>query len=89
MVGKNLEKKYLTVAELAKILDITRAAVHKKIQAGKITTMRIGRTYAIPVSLLPEILRTELGEERKKDIDDVVKRVVKEYGETLRLLDKE
>mgnify|MGYP001567580518 FL=1 len=83
------EKQYFTVAELAKILGITRAAVHKKIKAGKISTIRIGRSHAIPVSSLPEILRTELGEERKKEIADVVNRVVKEYGETLRLLGKE
>lgn len=83
------EKQYFSVTELAEILGVTRAAVHKKIKAGKIATIRIGRSHAIPVLSLPEILQTELGEERKKEIADVVKRVVKEYGETLRLLGKE
>lgn len=83
------EKQYLAVAELAKMLGVTRAAVHKNIKAGKIATIRIGRSHAIPFSSLPEILRTELGEERKKEITEVVKRVVEEYGETLRLLGKE
>lgn len=79
----------MAVAELAKMLGVTRAAVHKNIKTGKIPTIRIGRSYAIPFSSLPEILRTEIGEERKKEIADVVKRVVEEYGETLRLLGKE
>ena len=85
----NQEKQYFTVAEIAEILGLTRAAVHKKIKAGKIATIRIGRNHAIPDLSLPEILKTELGEKRKKEIADAVKLVVKEYGETLRLLGKE
>ena len=86
---KDQKKQYFTATELAKILDITRAAVHKRIHTGKIPTIRIGRNYAIPASSLPELLHTEIGENRKKNIEDVVKRVVHEYGETLKLLGKE
>jgi len=89
MIEKNQAKQYFTVAELAKILGITRAGVHKKIKAGKISTIRIGRTHAIPATSFPEIIGTELGEERQQEIAAVVKRVVKEYGETLKLLGKE
>lgn len=83
------EKQYFTVVEVAEMLGITRAAVHKQIKAGKISVERIGRAYAIPVKSLPQILRTSVGDERKREIESVVKRVVKEYGHTLRLLGKE
>jgi len=81
-----MQQKYLSTSELAKILGISRVAVLKKIKLGQIKAERIGRNYAIKSADLGGILGEELTDQQKKEIDLVVKKTVKEYGETLRLL---
>ena len=83
------DKGVLTTSELAKILGISRIAVFKKIKKGEIKAARIGKNYAIPRSSLHEILGDTLSEKKKKEIEAAVRRTVKEYGETLRLLGRE
>ncbi len=46
--------QYISTAELAKFLGISRVAVLKRIQKGKITAIKIGRSYAIPKSTLQD-----------------------------------
>lgn len=81
-----MEEKYISVAELAKLLGISRIAVFKKIKSGKIKAIKIGRNYAIPKKSFDVILGRSLSEGDKKEIDTAVKKTVLEYGETLRLL---
>jgi len=81
-----MRQKYLSTSELAKILGISRVAVLKKIKLGQIKAERIGRNYAIKTADLSGILGEELTDQQKKEINLVVKKTVKEYGETLRLL---
>ncbi len=83
------DKPYLTTSELAEILGISRVAVFKKIKAGKIKAKKIGRNFIIFKEDMPEVFGDELTEERKKQIEEAVKKVVEEYGETLELLGKE
>lgn len=92
---ENIEKKktHISAAELAKILGISRIAIFKRIKKGQIPAQKIGRSYAIPVDYVTEILRGKgpatLSDEKKKEITEAVEKVVHEYGETLRLLGKE
>lgn len=81
--------QYISVADLAKILGISRIAVHKKIKKGQIKAVRIGRAWAIPRKYLDEIAGTALNDEDKKILDEAVERTVKDYGEVLKLLGKE
>ena len=83
------QKKFLSTTDLAKILGISRIAIFKKIKEGKIKAMKIGRNFVIDQTDLAEILGEVLNNSDKKEIDDAVKKTVKEYGETLRLLGKE
>ena len=83
------KSQYLTIAQLAKILKITRIAVYKKIKKGQIKAIKIGRIYAIPKKYITDILGKPLSKENKKEIDRAVKRTVKEYGEVLKLLGRE
>lgn len=47
---KNEQKiQYISTAELAKLLHVSRIAVFKKIQSGKIKAFKIGRNYVIPM----------------------------------------
>jgi excisionase family DNA binding protein len=82
-------KKYVSVAELAKMLGISRIAVFKRIKKGQVPAEKIGRSYVISSDFVSRILpdkNRELTEKDKNDIEKTVKKVVKEYGQTLRLL---
>jgi excisionase family DNA binding protein len=75
--------KYLTVSQLAKILGVSRIAVHKKIKNGDIKAEKIGNIYVIPKSYVSEILGQTLSASRKEIIKKAVHKAVKEYGEVL------
>lgn len=79
------EKRFLSTTELAEILGISRVAVHKKIKKGEIKATKVGRNYVIDKKDW-DIFKEELTEKEKLAIDKAVKKTVKEYGETLRLL---
>lgn len=83
------KRKYISIAELAKILGISRIAVYKKIKKGEIEAVRIGRSFAIPEKYAAVILGKAISEKDKEEIDRAVKKTVKEYGEVLRLLGRE
>jgi len=84
-----MDKKHLTTAEAAKLLGISRVAVFKKIKAGKIKAKKLGRNFVIEKKELGGILEETLTEKKKSQIAEAVKKTVKEYGETLKLLGKE
>lgn len=85
--------KYISVAELAKKLGISRIAVFKRIQKGQINAEKVGRSYVISMDDVDNITgvnkHKNLTDDQKKDIKKAVKKIVKEYGETLRLLGQE
>ena len=93
MENKGKKAIFVSITELAKILGISRVAVFKKIQKGQIPAEKIGRSYAISMEHVTDIVQGTstkiLSEEKKNEIKKAVERVVKEYGETLRLLGKE
>ncbi|MEK7087273.1 MAG: helix-turn-helix domain-containing protein [Patescibacteria group bacterium] len=84
-----MEKQLISTTELSKILGISRVAVFKKIKSGKIKAQKVGRNFVINRRDLAEILGDVLSEEKKREIEKAVKKTVKEYGETLKLLGKE
>ncbi len=83
------EIKYISTAELAKLLHVSRVAIFKKIQSGKIKAFKIGRNYVIPIEEVMSSIGTFISPERKSEIDEVVKTAVKEYGNTFKLLGEE
>jgi excisionase family DNA binding protein len=80
------DNNFLSTTELAKILGISRIAVYRKIKRGKIKAKKIAGNYAINKKDLGGILEKELSKKERKEIEKAVQRVVKEYGETLKLL---
>jgi excisionase family DNA binding protein len=84
-----MDKKYLTTYELAQLLGISRIAVFKKIKSGKIKAKKIGRNFVINKKELGGILDESLTKKKKAEISETVKKTIKEYGETLKLLGKE
>ncbi len=93
MENKGKKAIFISVAELAKMLGVSRIAVFNKIKKGQIPAEKIGRSYAISMEHVDEIINNKssnvLTEEKKKIIREAVAKVVKEYGETLKLLGKE
>lgn len=85
----NKKKKYFTVKELADMLGVSRIAVFNRIKKGQIPAEKIGRNFVIFKKKIPEILGKELSDKTKKEIDRGVKKVIKDYSETLKLLGKE
>jgi hypothetical protein len=75
------------------MLGISRIAVFNKIKKGQIPAEKIGRSYAIAMKHVEEIISGSnsgvLTEDKKVEIKKAVEKVVKEYGETLKLLGKE
>ena len=84
-----MEKGLLSTVEVAELLGISRVAVFKKIKSGEIKADKVGRNFVIHKKELPEILGTTLGDANKRLIENAVKKTVKEYGQTLKLLGKE
>ena len=74
---------------MAKILGLSRIAVYKKVRKGQIKAVKVGRNYVIAKRHIANILGKALGKEDKRQIDDAVKKTVREYGEVLRLLGRE
>lgn len=83
------DKDFFSTSEIAKLLGISRIAVLKRIKKGKLSAVKVGRNFVIPRKEIESILGRELSEEDKKIIAAGVKKVLEEYGETLKKLGKE
>lgn len=83
------DNQYLSTIEAAKMLGLSRIAVYKKIKRGEIPAQRVGRNFIILKTDLGGINNRTVTEEQKTIIQDAVRRTVREYGETLRLLGSE
>ena len=84
-----MEKEFYSTQEVAKIVGLSRQAIFKKIKAGKIKANKVGKSYIIPRTELPKILDRTVSDKSKNEISVTIKRLVDEYGETLKLLGKE
>lgn len=91
MVNKNNNKneKYLSTTEVAKLLGISRIAIHKKVKSGEIPAEKVGRNYIINKESLSPALKEKISPSEKKFIASIVTRVTDEYGELLKKLGKE
>ena len=80
---------FISIAELAKMLGMTRMGVFKRIKSGKLKAKKIGRAFYIARKDLTFILGAEVGAQERKDIGRAVSKAVNQYGETFRLLGRE
>jgi excisionase family DNA binding protein len=87
--NKEKSKKFLSTIELAQMLGVSRIAVFKKIKEGKIEAEKIGRNYAIPTKEFGRIVGLFVSENKKREIDRIVKKAAIQYEKTLQLLGKE
>lgn len=80
--------KLLTTGEAAKILRISERHIRRLIKADLIPARKVGRSFIIQASQLNPVFQ-KTTEAEKKFIHKSVDRIVKEYGETLKLLGSE
>lgn len=85
---KTDKSEYMSLAEVAKIIGISRIAVYQRVKKGDIKAIRIGRSYAVSRWSIANIPGYTLSGREKTQIRQVVKKVVNEYGEVLRMLSK-
>lgn len=86
---ENQNDNFLTVKQLADILGISRIAVYNKIKRGQLVAKMIGKTFFISKDQLTGIINSNLSEEEKIKIKKGVNKVVRDYGDTLKMLGKE
>ncbi len=84
-----MDKKYITIPELAKLLGVSRAAVYKRVKKGEIPTIRAGKVYLISDPDVQRILGKRLTQKDKAQVETAVQRTVHEYGDVLKWLSKE
>ena len=84
-----MKKNMYSTQEVANILHLSRIEVFRKIKAGKIKAEKIGRNYVIPYESLEEILGETIGNQKKREIEKVIDKALKEYGEAFKKLSKE
>ena len=84
-----MDKRFLSTAEVALLLGISRQAVFKKIKAGDIKAEKIGRNFVVDKNELAGVLRKVLTDKEKQKIEKAVDKTIRDYGETLKLLGKE
>lgn len=82
-----MPKNLLSPTEVALMLGISRTHVWRKIQSGEIKAEKVGNRYIVPASQFKELRLSEPVSE--SEISKAVKRVVKEYGTTLKKLGAE
>ena len=63
--------------------------IFRKIKAGKIKAQKIGRNYVIPLESIEEILGETIGTHKKEEIERVIDKALKDYGEAFKRLSEE
>lgn len=84
-----MNKKMYSTIEVANILHLSRIEIFRRIKSGKIKAEKVGRNYVIPRDSIEEILGETIGTHKKEEIEKVIDRAMKEYGETFKRLSKE
>ncbi len=84
-----MPKTFYSTIEAAHALRISRIEVFRKIKLGKIKAEKVGRNYIISHNALAEALGKSIGAEKKQDIEKVIDRALRDYGETFRKLGRE
>ncbi len=68
------KSQFITVAEMARMLGITRAAINKQISDGKIPAEKVGRNYLISKTALPDDIQERIRKGQKEATKNVVEK---------------
>jgi len=68
------KSQFITVAEMAKMLGVTRAAINKQITEGKMPAEKVGRNYLISKTALPADLQERIRSGQKEATKNVIEK---------------
>lgn len=54
--------RFLTVAEVAELMRVSRMTVYRLVHSGELTAVRVGRSYRVPEHVVHAYLREGLRE---------------------------
>lgn len=83
------KKDLYSTAEVAKILNLSRVEIFRKIKNGKIKAEKIGRNFVIHHDSLTDALGRSVGHQKRGEIEKAIEKALSEYGEAFRKLGKE
>jgi excisionase family DNA binding protein len=56
------EVRFLTVAEVAALMRVSKMTVYRLVHGGELTAVRVGRSFRVPENAVHEYLRGALSE---------------------------
>ena len=54
--GKLADVKFLTVAEVASLMRVSKMTVYRLVHTGELTAVRVGRSFRVPVGAVTDYL---------------------------------
>ena len=54
--------RFLTVAEVAELLRVSKMTVYRMVHAGDIPAVRVGRSFRVPQQVVDELLTSGIGD---------------------------
>ncbi|MBI4940595.1 MULTISPECIES: helix-turn-helix domain-containing protein [unclassified Kineosporia] len=57
MAGEFADVRFLTVAEVATIMRVSKMTVYRLVHAGELPAVRVGRSFRVPESAVHDYLR--------------------------------
>jgi excisionase family DNA binding protein len=60
--GRLSEVRFLTVAEVAELMRVSKMTVYRLVHAGDLTAVRVGRSFRVPEHAVDEYLRAAFRE---------------------------
>lgn len=82
-------EELLSIAEVGRLLRVSRQAIHKRIRSKQLKAVKIGRNYVIHRDEVRKALGEIIGEETKREINKAIKKAVTEYRGAFKKLGKE
>ena len=56
-VSNNTEVRFLTVAEVAAVMRVSKMTVYRLVHSGELASVRVGRSFRVPERAVNEYLR--------------------------------
>ncbi len=81
---------FFTTTQAAELLSVSRITIFRWIKNGSLKAAKIGRNYVLPKDeIYKRLYNLSLSTIQKSDINTLINKTIKDYGETIRMLGRE
>ncbi len=84
-----MTKDYYSIEEVANILRVSKKTIWQWIKDGRVKTRRVGRSNTFPHAIVMELLGQTIKPQERINIEKIINKALKEYGETFKKLGNE